>query len=108
MKKEYSIINGPSKFVLFNTFPDKSDGHRRSVRFDIKAESSKWSDVHVVINNISWEDGSAESWCFEGFVTRFGWLPKGNATGQRVSGYFRTDRRNCGCLKVLDEHDPLN
>jgi hypothetical protein len=92
-----SITNAPSKFDLSIAFFDRPNseqlGGRRSVMFVIQdpCSSNSPKPINVVINSISWEDGSGESWCFEGYCkTDIGqpknWTPK-------VKGWFRTSDR---------------
>jgi hypothetical protein len=92
-----SIINAPSKFDLSIAFFDRPNpeklGGRRSVNLTIQGPSCSngQQQIEVVINGISWEDGSGESWCFEGYCkTNVGqpqnWTPK-------VKGWFRTSDR---------------
>lgn len=92
---QYKIINAPSKLDVIVAFFDKPNNGtgRRSVFFttedsvDLKGNQQ----IEVVINEISWEDGSGESWCFEGYCkTDVGqpqnWIVK-------VKGWFRTSDR---------------
>lgn len=93
----YKIVNAPSKFDLCITFfdrpnPEKLDC-RRTVNFTIQGPSfpSGRLRIAVVINAISWEDGSGESWCFEGYCNTNVGQPK-NWTA-KVKGWFRTSDR---------------
>ena len=92
-----NIINAPSKFDLSIAFfdrpnPDKLD-QRRSVTFTIEGDSCRngQRQIEVVINHISWEDGSGESWCFEGYCKTNVGQPQ-NWTA-KVKGWFRTSDR---------------
>ncbi|MEX2054042.1 MAG: hypothetical protein WD883_00640 [Candidatus Colwellbacteria bacterium] len=42
--------------------------------------------IKFFLTQMSWEDGSGQSWNFEGFV-------KGSGINERVSGYYRSDTR---------------
>jgi hypothetical protein len=92
-----NIINAPSKFDISTTFFDRPNpeklGGRRSVNFTIQGPSCSngQQQIEVVINRISWEDGSGESWCFEGYCKTSVGQPK-NWTA-KVKGWFRTSDR---------------
>lgn len=92
-----SIINAPSKFDLSIAFFDRPNsdkfGGRRSVNFTIEGPScsNRQQQIEVVINGISWEDGSGESWCFEGYCKTNVGQPH-NWTSE-VKGWFRTSDR---------------
>ena len=92
-----SIINAPSKFDLSIAFFDRPNpeqlGGRRSVNFTIQGPSCSngQQQIEVVINRISWEDGSGESWCFEGYCKTNIGQPKNRTT--KVKGWFRTSDR---------------
>ncbi|WKZ26561.1 MAG: hypothetical protein QY304_00450 [Candidatus Paceibacterota bacterium] len=91
------IINAPSKFDLSIAFFDRPNpeqlGGRRSVTFTIEGPScpNGQRQIEVVINHISWEDGSGESWCFEGYCKTDVGQPQ-NSTAE-VKGWFRTSDR---------------
>ena len=90
----YQILNAPSKWTLSVAFFDKVNGERRPVTFKVNGPlCPQGAEIGVVINQLSWEDGSSESWCFEGFAVtgmdggRMRFQPK-------VKGYFCTlDRK---------------
>jgi len=93
-----SIINAPSKFDLCFAFFDRPDPEqypdsRRPVTFTIEGPSClfTWRKIEVVINNITWEDGSGESWNFEGYCKTNVGQPK-NRTA-KVKGWFQTSDR---------------
>lgn len=92
------IVNAPSKFDLSVAFFDRpipvKIGSRRSVMFVIEGPNSLHSEkpINVVVNSISWEDGSGESWCFEGYCTTNVGQPV--TWDAKVKGWFRTlDRK---------------
>lgn len=92
-----SIVNAPSKFDLSIAFFDRPNpeklGCRRTVNFTIQGPSctNGQRQIEVVINGISWEDGSGESWCFEGYCKTNVGQPE-NWTA-KVNGWFRTSDR---------------
>ncbi len=92
-----SIINAPSKFDLSIAFFDRSNpeklGGRRSVNLTIQGPSCSngQQQIEVVINGISWEDGSGQSWCFKGYCTTNVGQPQ-NCTAE-VKGWFKTSDR---------------
>ena len=94
------IVSAPSKFDLLVAFFDRPNpeklGDRRSVNFTIEGRSCPNSQrqikIEVVINSLSWEEGSGESWVFEGYCRTNIGQPQ-NWT-LKVKGWFRTtDRR---------------
>jgi hypothetical protein len=88
----YNITGAPSKHDLNVRFFNKIDGNRLAVKFDIEGKHRGVDFIKVVINAVSWEDGSGESWCFEGYVPGVGY--------DRVNGYFCTlDRKGWICLE---------
>ena len=85
MKSKNDIVSAPSKWELSVAFFDRIGGHRRPISFQLKGEDFPHSAVvEVVINSLSWEDGSGESWCFKGYCAN---------GGQRVRGWFTTNYR---------------
>ena len=91
------IIKAPSKFDLCIAFFDRPNpemlGGRRSVLFTIRVPERALGLllIEVVINSISWEDGSGESWCFEGYCKTDVGQPRDSHAG--VKGWFRTSDR---------------
>lgn len=82
----YNITGAPSKHDLNVRFFNKIDGKRLAIRFAIEGKHNGVCYIEVVINAVSWEDGSGESWCFEGYAPGFNY--------DRVKGYFCTlDRK---------------
>ncbi|MDP3996819.1 MAG: hypothetical protein Q8P86_03970 [bacterium] len=80
------IINAPSKCDLIVAFFLKPNPGRQSVNFTIQDPGGSRKQVEVVINSISWEDGSGDSWCFEGYCV-------GRPLTAKVKGWFRTSDR---------------
>jgi hypothetical protein len=97
------IVYGPSKFDLCFAFFDRPNpektGGRRSVSFTIRDPShpSGRQQIEVVINGISWEDSSGESWNFSGYCLTDVGQPQ-NWTA-KVRGWFRTSDRQ-GWIEV--------
>lgn len=92
-----NIVKAPSKFDFSIAFfdrpnPGKLDG-RRSINFTIEGPSctNGQRQIEVVINGVSWEDGSGESWCFNGYCKTDVGQPQ-NWTA-KVKGWFRTSDR---------------
>lgn len=76
MTTRNQIIDGPSKFdLMMSVF-----GNKPTVHFLIKGGVK----LEVIIDKVGREDGSVESWIFEGTTPR-GLL--------KVDGYFNTQRR---------------
>lgn len=98
---QHKIIGAPSKWTLSVNFFDKVDGKRRPVTFTIEWPSSHANyPVSVIIDLIQWEDGSGESWCFEGYVQDTFGKMEGISKNDKVQGWFRTSDRK-GWIKVL-------
>jgi hypothetical protein len=90
------IIAAPSKFDLSVAFFDGKYPNRRSVKFTIKIPNiHKEYEVNVVINQLAWEDGSGDSWCFEGHISSStcGYSPDFKR-GVSAKGWFKTTTRN--------------
>lgn len=94
----YEITAGPSKMDLMLALFDQPviDGvaQKRSVRFAVESVTdNKYrvtvGDVDIIIDSVSREDGSYESWNFEGrFVPR-----PGDHLHPRVKGHYSTRHR---------------
>ncbi len=87
---QLEITDGPSKFDLMLALFDGNCEHRREVVFNLRAGKSTSTlaviDSVVVIDSVTREDGSGESWNFEGRVVDFVGNPK-------IIGYFSTRTR---------------
>ncbi len=107
----YQILNAPSKWTLSVSFFDKADpakiGGRRPVTFEIKGSlCPKGARIEVVINQLSWEDGSGESWLFEGYALT-GMDGAKMRRQPKVKGWFATtDRKGWIDLDVQPERQP--
>lgn len=75
-----TILNGPSKFDLMIALMDT---HRRSVEFEIQIKKN-W--LKVSISMVQREDGSGESWNFEGRTVNVD-------SPSDVKGYYSTRTR---------------
>jgi hypothetical protein len=94
------ITAAPSKFDLCFAFFGGKYPHRLPVRFTIKIPNLHEEEkIDVIINQLTWEDGSGESWCFEGYVTCQEHIPsslpefKARSFVVHVKGYFKTTDR---------------
>ncbi len=81
------ITDGPSKFDLMLALFDRAHGPRPVV-FYVKQPDQPL--IMVIIHELGLEDGSGASWLFKGSTTD---SVGGRLPSQRVSGYFRTDKR---------------
>jgi len=93
-----TITAGPSKFDLMLSLFDGNKEPRRTVGFMIQSGKSDFHNrtaLEVAITKVSQEDGSGESWCFDGCVV--------NTRPQfHVTGWFRTSSRG-GWVKVVEK-----
>lgn len=88
MTEQNSIVGGPSKFDLMIAFFDKIGEHRRPVKLKIGGpDYITIIEVPVVINTLTWEDGSGNNWYFEGYAS------DGPFQGLNLVGYFNSNRR---------------
>ena len=77
----YELRHGPSKYDLMLGLFDGDANTQRTLTFRV----NNGVDVEVKVQSVSREDGSGESWLFEGYVI--------NGTGLRAKGYFHTVTR---------------
>ncbi|MFA7252791.1 MAG: hypothetical protein WC027_02955 [Candidatus Paceibacterota bacterium] len=91
MALHYKIVKAPSKWELSVAFFDGNSSNRRTVNFTITGDGfpAAGREASVVINQLSWEDGSGESWCFEGYTKQA--VP--GFKSHLVKGWFRTSNR---------------
>lgn len=82
--RAFRILNGPSKFDLMLSLFDGNKEPRRTVKFRLEGLKQ---EVEVAITSVQQEDGSGESWNWEGNLK----LAKGR--GYHVRGYFATKGR---------------
>ena len=103
----YKILNAPSKHDLDVAFFNKFKGERMTVTFEIQGPlCPKNAKIEVVINRLSWEDGSSESWCFEGYAVT-GMDGAKMRRQPNVEGWFRTtDRKGWIDLDKQPERQP--
>lgn len=91
--KNVTLFSGPGKMDLMLALFDRPNGERL-VEFTIEAGEKK-SVFATQINSVSREDGSAESWLFEGWasVTEHDGNAKTIKGTAEVSGYWNTRSR---------------
>ena len=96
MATRYTIVAGPSKMALMLNFFDKYC--HPTVTFSLAHENRTLNipDFEIDIVKIEVEDGSNESWCFEGYV-------KGLKGIRRAKGWFRTSGRRTGWIETIDD-----
>jgi hypothetical protein len=87
----FNIVNGPSKFDLMVSLFEGNPESRRTVKFVVE----DGREANVAITMIKQEDGSGESWMYEG---------DGNFLGGRIrfrmNGYF-SSRARSGTLSIV-------
>jgi hypothetical protein len=88
----FNIVNGPSKFDLMLSLFDGNKTPRRTVDFHLEGVKTR---IQVAITEIQQEDGSGESWNFEGHT-------QNPFMHFQVCGYFSTSGRT-GTLNFLPE-----
>ncbi len=89
------IKSGPSKYDLMLSLFERSMNNPRPVTFVLKAtDKANWwvenRKLVLHITQVGIEDGSGQSWCFEGQTD----------DGTRHKGWFRTDSRE-GTIAVM-------
>ncbi len=84
--RSFSIVNGPSKFDFMVSLFEGNHRPRRTVNFRLAGFTE---EVPVAITAVQQEDGSGESWNWEGN------LHLSTAKSYQVKGYFGTKGR-CG------------
>ncbi len=91
----HSICDGPSKFDLSNALFDKLPGGRSRV-LDFTTNSEKLLRVCVVVNKVSTEDGSRESWIIDGYISKiiYDGAELEKPPGDKIHFYYRTDKRS--------------
>jgi hypothetical protein len=100
-KTQYRITSGPSKFDLMLALFDGSSASKtlRPVSITIHAPEypvgSQSITLAILVNSVSREDGSGESWTFHGHLTKMDRVGvSGNqSTSLVVSGYYSTKSR---------------
>ena len=104
----YLIKKGPSKYTLSVCFFDKVNGQRRPMQFEITGPGYEKSGIQimVVINQIQWEDGSGDSWYFEGY-SEIDVLGNPKPTHTKVKGWFRTTDRG-GQMGIVADIKPAH
>lgn len=102
-KVGYNITKGPSKMDLMFSLFDKNRRNGSCANFSIiKTDVSSQpttavsEEIGVRVDMLKHEDGSGESWFFEGYITATCNVPLGHKS---VKGWFRTSGRE-GWLEV--------
>lgn len=92
--EKYNIEDGPSKWdLMLGLFDNLSNG--RTVRFNLDREAGPGTSyIAVCLNAVSREDGSGNSFCFEGYIP--------NKFGGHVKGWMTTTKRK-GWLEITTE-----
>ncbi len=83
MAYHLDIVSGPSKMELMLALFDSSNQRERPVEFTTQDRGGESYAYDVRITQVGKEDGSGESWLFEGYTQ----------SGRPVGGYFSTTRR---------------
>lgn len=81
---QLSIVNGPGKFDLMLSLFDGTSMNPRTVAFTVNIDGEHIA-VRVAIQVVGREDGSGESWLFDGFRT--------DGHHHDVRGYYDTRTR---------------
>lgn len=94
--ENFFIINGPGKFEFIVESFCVNDKKRNEIIFLLKKNTGPIKfkapqPMKVIINSISWEDGSGESWLFDG---------REACGGGKVGGYYNTSRHT-GYIKII-------
>jgi len=90
-----NITSGPSKMDLMLSLFDHKPVRRHVI---LRGKHESYS---VLIDSISIEDGSGESWLFAGQARRTVGFFTPNPPYHKVSGHYRTDTRK-GHMEFLD------
>jgi hypothetical protein len=104
----YKIKKGPSKLELMIGFFHKFKLERNPVEFGVSLhEENKFTiPIDVVVNKLEWEDGSGESWNFDGYALFYTDASGNKPTRAKVSGHFRTGSR-IGWLEIESDEHPV-
>ena len=94
------ITGGPSKFELMLSLFDRKPNVRT---IEFKLGNNDLISAFVVINGVSLEDGSGESFCFEGYVQSMKpEVPRDTRSSfRKVKGWYTTASRK-GWIMLLD------
>lgn len=90
----FNAIGGPSKFDLMLSLFDGNKNPRRTVEF--KLEGAR-EPIVVAITMVQQEDGSGESWNFQGHLTNY-------RRGFDVHGYYSSNSRKGYITFVVPFH----
>lgn len=101
MELSYNIVKGPSKMALMFALFDSDRRGGKTASFEVEESGTtaqKPKRLVIRINTVSHEDGSGESWCFNGYVVS-AWDSTTNLKSKSVEGWFRTTTRT-GWVKI--------
>lgn len=86
-KLSFNVVGGPSKFDLMLSLFDGNKEPRRTVEFKLEGVMDT---ITVAITMVQQEDGSGESWNFDGWQTNVkrGFDVKGYYCSKSRTGYF--------------------
>lgn len=92
--EKFSIINGPSKFEFIgNSF--LVNGKKRNETVFLLNKLKSHQLMRVIINSVSWKDGSGESWLFDGRE-----VCGEKIIGGKIRGYYNTSRHT-GHIEII-------
>jgi len=89
-KLSFNVTGGPGKFDLMLSLFDGNKDPRRTVKFQLEGARGP---VTVAITMVQQEDGSGESWNFQGWVSSDDPTDSMFAFNLHVNGYFETRGR---------------
>ena len=82
-KLSFNTIGGPSKFDMMLSLFDGNKEPRRTVEFQLEGARAP---ITVYVTSVQQEDGSGESWNFEGGLTNY-------RRGFHLRGYYSSKSR---------------
>lgn len=90
----FNVTGGPSKFDLMLSLFDGNKEPRRTVEFQLEGARAP---IVVAVTMVQQEDGSGESWNFEGHMTNY-------RRSFRVGGYYSSNSRKGYITFVVPFH----
>ncbi|MDP3974828.1 MAG: hypothetical protein Q8P88_00880 [Candidatus Jorgensenbacteria bacterium] len=94
----FTIVNGPSKFDLMVALFKKDEEVRFTLDSLSGSEEVAQSEVSIMLNGVSVEDGSREHWLISGFYTEPERPAHREVNWTRFEGYYDS-RTRTGWLK---------
>jgi hypothetical protein len=88
VQAEFNIVAGPSKFDLMLALFDGTIEHHRCVEFEFNTTPRMTVKTKFLVSSVQREDGSGESWNFEGSLSYDNFC-----TLKNVRGYYSTKTR---------------